>query len=141
MARLVVSKAGRVQALNNLIAAGKLLGAVLTCHLFQNGFAPNVNTVLGDYLEATFNGYLPITPVTWGAVYLDGNGNANVSAQTMQYEATDGVVENTIYGYYMTQIVGSLAPTLQYGVVFDDPVPVNYALAAVVFTPVFFYGQ
>lgn len=127
-------------ALADLVAVGKVL-TNLTYHLYQNAFQPLPTSVIGDFTEATFTGYVALGGIVWGSVYLDAQNQANVAGQTLQYEATDAVTTNLIAGYYVTQEIASAAATLQYALLFDNAVPISYAFAAVVFTPVYIFAS
>lgn len=137
---LVISAAGRRQIVSELVAAAQFL-ASLTYHLYQNALNPSFSNVIGDFTEASFDGYAAIGPVVWGATFTDANGNANVVGQTLEYLMTGSATPNTIYGYYATQTVGSVVGALQYSEAFPTPVPMVLAFQATVITPVFKFGQ
>lgn len=70
-------------------------------HLFVGATVPTPATVLGDYVEADFDGYAPIDLVpTTPAV--NPEGWAQMDVPTAHFVATGGTTPNTVTGYYLT---------------------------------------
>lgn len=99
--------------------ASALLDSPL-CHLFVNDISPNQETLLTDFVVATFNGYndFPFT-----APYGPGNFTLGRGLYTnCRYLAGSGIVSpgEVCYGYYVTN--GSAPQVLMMSERFDQPV-------------------
>jgi len=66
--------------------------------LFQNNITVDEDTVFGDLTEATFSGYMSVTP-TWGTPAIDGAGKASMTATPVVFAHNGGGTSNTIFGY------------------------------------------
>jgi hypothetical protein len=91
-----ISKNIALEVLVNKTAAQNLV-----LNLFQNNITPSDTDTTATYTAATFTGYAAIT-------LLGASWNA-ASAGTIAYSAqqtftSTGVVANSIYGYYVTQV-------------------------------------
>lgn len=102
---LVVSDAGISYQLAALIA--QYNADVLRIHLFQNNITPTKSNVLGDFTEATFDGYAAINIGTWSAPAVSGHV-ASSSPPQVTFSKTAGVTTNNIYGYYVTDAANSV---------------------------------
>lgn len=81
-------------------AGGGVFNGAL-CALFQNPITPTENTPFASFTPADFNGYAPSAALVWGSPFLSPNGVWCVSAPSVLFTPTDGLVQNTIYGYYI----------------------------------------
>src|SRR5579864_8377209 len=90
-------------------------------HLFKNNIAPNDDTVLGDLIEADYNGYTAggVAVATWPPPYWLSDDGLVHTTTTHQFQATDGVNPNIIYGYYVTDKNGLLVYAANLGVPFN----------------------
>lgn len=72
----------------------------LILRLFQNNITPADSDTAATYTEATFTGYagISVPGASWNA---PSGGTITYSAQ--QTFTSSGVVNNSIYGYYLTQ--------------------------------------
>lgn len=113
-------------------AAGLFNGALIK--LFQNDITPTKATALADLHVATFTGYANSSAVVWGAPLTDENGVTTVTGGSKQFTASDGVVPNTIYGWYATNAGGSV---LLFSCRYDEPIEINSAADGVVVLPEF----
>jgi hypothetical protein len=103
----VYTKLSGINAINDLITNLLDTGKI---HLFANNMTPHIDSVIGDFTEATFTGYPAggVAVATWPAPYwLPDDGNVHTTA-VHQFQATDGVTPNIIYGYYVTDKNGAL---------------------------------
>lgn len=77
----------------------------LQLRLFQNNITPSDTDTTATYTEATFTGYaaIALTGASWNAA---AAGNITYSAQ--QTFTSSGVVSNSIYGYYVTQVTSTI---------------------------------
>jgi hypothetical protein len=118
---------------------GGLLDAVKV-HLYKNNLNPDPTTPLATFTaaQADYTGYAAVSVGVWGAPYIAIDGLAHVTAPSKQFQATDAVNPNTIYGAYATNTGGTV---LIYFVVFDTPVSLINALQALIFTPDYVYGS
>lgn len=114
----------------NLLFAGKV-------HLYQNNINPSKITTLADFVEATFTGYLAVSWGTWGTPYVGIDGLAHTTAPSIQFQATDAVTPNTIYGAYLTNTAGTV---LVASAAFVTPIPIPDATAAVIYEPDYIYA-
>jgi hypothetical protein len=74
-------------------------------HLYKNNHIPSESTVIGSLMENTETGYAPVTLIasSWTTTSLSGVSTAVYSAQTFVFGTAA-----TIYGYYVTNLSGSL---------------------------------
>jgi len=83
------------------------VGLIMEMRLYVNDFAPNLDTVLGDFTEASFVGY---APQIVGAVLPNPATNADDFAQVtfpiFNWEAANNLVNQTVHGWYLT-IIGA----------------------------------
>jgi hypothetical protein len=126
----------KLAALSEMVAVGEVL-AGCKIHLYANQLIPSQGTLLTMFVEATFTGYVAQSVGAWGAAYIGPDGNAHVTAPGLQFQATDDVTPNTIYGWYMTNTAGT---ELVGAANFLTPIPIVAALQAVVMQPDFIYG-
>lgn len=95
--------------IENQAAWVKQLGLLKTAYLdggklglFTNTPSITPTTVLADLTEATFDGYARVTLTTWGAAFLDPNGNyADSVAPTGTFTLTGTTVLETITGVFV----------------------------------------
>lgn len=82
---------------------------VLTVRLFQNNLTPTQTSVIGDFTEATYDGYAAQTLVYTGAQVHDGANNRWLQpCTTLTYTKGSGTTGNNIYGCYLTDGAGRL---------------------------------
>ena len=120
--------------LDALIAEDGMLDAE-TVHMFDNNYTPDIGTIVGDLMEATFPGYATSTAVEWGAVYNIEGGKA-VQGDRKQFTASGAVdPQQTVYGYYLMS--GDVSPKYLGAERFDTPVALALAGDAVGVVPSF----
>lgn len=120
-----------------LVATDGLLDDV-EIHLYQNNYTPGPASVLGDFTEATFDGYAASDAVVWGTPFTDLLDNAVVAGGSKQFTSTGATTPNVVYGYYVTDAAGT---GYKYAERFDNPVNIDGAAQAVVVLPLFSFGQ
>jgi hypothetical protein len=97
---------------------GSLKGTFLG--LVRETFAPTVDSVLGDFTEANFQGYARSSQsVTWNPVTAQ-DGKSLVQGSPVLWEMTGNASPNTIFGH---MLIGSDSVTLLAAEVFNDPIP------------------
>ncbi len=125
----VVMRAARIK----LLSAG--IGAVPwstgKVNLYKAAKIPNQNDVIGDYTLADYTGSGPVA-ITWNAPYISLNGQLIVDAPSVQFQPTDGVAPNTIFGYVITDSAGAV---LLAAGNFATPVPLTDATMALSIYP------
>lgn len=84
----------RVSKLNNLILA-----------LFVNDIFPDENTVLADFIEASFLGYSSIAVSNWSGAAAIGSNTYQSSSGTQTFTADIGASPQDIYGWYLHDTV------------------------------------
>lgn len=112
---------------------GEVNGGIV--HLFTNDITPTIDTVIGDFTEATFAGYAASAAIVWSAVFRNALGQAQSVGDTKTFELT-ALPGETIYGYYVT--VGG---ALRYSERFEKPVPLAIVSQACVVVPTYTFGS
>lgn len=85
-------------------------GLVFKQRLFQNSFTPTRDSVLGDFVEATFASYAPVdlARANWTDPVDQGVGALSVyGTSVLTWTATSGT--QTVYGSYVTDDAGTVA--------------------------------
>lgn len=93
------------------LALSRLLGVAgvdVVARLFQNDFTPDRYSVLGDFTEADFTDYTPLSPGGWTSPAVDGTGVAYVVSPALVWSVVTPTVGNTIYGIYFTVNFGGV---------------------------------
>lgn len=85
-----------------------------TVNLFKNDLTPNKDTVVGDLTVADYNTYAAQTVTTWQAAYLDSNGRLVILAPAFQFQPTDALAPNNIYGYWVENKAGDLVAAYRF---------------------------
>lgn len=101
-------------------------------HLYKNNIQPTNQTVLGDFVEADYDGYASESLTAWGATFLNGDGNAESVAPNITFTCTGDTTPNIVYGYYITDAADAV---LLMSGKFDAPETMNSAANAFVFLP------
>lgn len=127
----------RLAALTALKGVGQALNAA-SLILYSNGVAITPATVMADLTECTFTGYAADAGQAFGTSYLDPAGVPSIAAPSVQFESTDGVVVETIYGWALTN-VGKTA--LYYAEALPVPVPITAGSQGVIIQPTVRYGD
>jgi len=86
-----------------------------TLHLFQNDIDVDRNTVLADFVEADYDGYVTQAPSWQAAVQAGAENVALAAALTFAAEPSQATPQN-IYGYYFT----SATADYSWGETFED---------------------
>jgi hypothetical protein len=81
-------------------------GTPLVARLFQNNYTPIEATVVGNFVEATYNGYVAQSLVSWASAVLITN-QAHIIPAALIWQHTAGSTSNTIYGWYATDSGGT----------------------------------
>lgn len=112
---------------------GELNGGIV--HLFVNDFQPTIDSVLGDFDEATFTGYAASTAIVWSETFRNSLGQAQTVGDTKTFilDAGEG---QTVFGYYVT--VGG---ALRYSERLPQPIPLAVPGNAAVIVPVYAFGS
>ncbi len=74
-------------------------------HLYGNDYTPVPGSVIGDYTEADFPGYLPAPLITadWGAVSVTDHVAISIHDTPSVFEADpSGFLDFAVFGYYVT---------------------------------------
>jgi len=118
----------------SLITPFKLLDTTNLYHLFQNNLVPGPGTVVGDFVEATYDGYAPIAAGGFFGPLLDPVTNDwfTTPAAVLHFDDTGAVTPNTIYGFYMTDAGGTALVACQR---FGVPVVMDAAGKSILISP------
>jgi len=77
--------------------------ATYDIHLFQNDFTPDRSSVLSDFTEADFPGYVYQAAGSYGGAYINGTGYAQADLLSpLLFQANTTFGGQTIYGFYAT---------------------------------------
>lgn len=98
---VVYPKVGRERDLSTIEA----LGGAYFLRLFKNDITPDLDTELGDLVEADFSGYAAAGQ-TFGSITINADDNAECSAPTTPFIHNGGVTANDIYGWYLEAVFG-----------------------------------
>lgn len=98
---IVTPKVGEITALNSLISA-----IDTRFHLYVNDTPLTLDTVLADFVEASFAGYAPIRVTTWidAAWIVD---RVATLADLAVWECSADGPPQTVYGYYVVNGTGT----------------------------------
>jgi hypothetical protein len=81
-----------------------------TYHLYQNDVDPDDDSVLADFDECDFTGYLPVSiaPSNFGAAAVVDHIAISTSSVNAEYESDPAAAAQTTYGYYVTDVADDL---------------------------------
>ncbi len=97
---------GRLNDILDALIAG--LGTQ-TLHLAKNNVMITRSTVLGDFTEADYSGYVSqVIPAFVAAVNDGANHRASAASSVITFQNTTGVAGNSIYAVYATNAAGHL---------------------------------
>lgn len=111
----------QLAGMNRLTAAGGPLAAAVL-QLFSNDLDPNVNTLLADLVEATFDGYAEEAAYTLGGAYIDTDGQIHLTGPSKLWTATGTTVTETIFGWMLLNTAGT---ALYLAGRFPNPIPIT----------------
>jgi hypothetical protein len=94
-------------------------------------FAPNPNSVPGDFTEADYTGYAAVTLTTMSANSQTGNSFESTSTTVAGFAPSGTAVTNSILGYWVESDGGDL---LAYEV-FPAPIPMQTTLDSIQIVP------
>lgn len=118
------------------MANGSLDAAI--CRLYQNAHIWTKETVLADLVEADFDGYAEINPVTWDNTPEGPDGIPYMHGGSQQIVATGDASPNEIFGWYLVDAGGT---ELIAGYKFSDSVFMNNTGDTVYWTILFMINQ
>jgi hypothetical protein len=84
-------------------------------HLFKNDHVPVVTDIDLNYTEADFSGYASVGLGTWNPAFVNGDGKGEIDAAPASFVHSAGVVNNTIYGAYITDSAGHVMYAERFG--------------------------
>lgn len=91
---------GQMENMASAAVGFLLVGGFANCHLFQNDFDPLSDSVVGDFVEATFAGYAPLAPFTTGSFFNQDGANVLATTPFVWTVAGGPTTPQLIYGYY-----------------------------------------
>lgn len=89
--------------------------------LYTNNVVPTVNTVLGDLIEADFDGYTMSDTVVWASPIISSVTGVPVSSGDVKTFASTDPDDQTIYGYALVDETGPPG-VLRAVQPFDEPI-------------------
>lgn len=103
----ISSKGALVSDLAAAIAVGGVYAGVKWA-LFTNNVNPSLNMVPGDFSIADFGGLTNLQAVTWGTVFLNDSGQAEVRGDSLSWLTTSDPLTTTIaYGWVELDTAGT----------------------------------
>lgn len=118
----------------NLAAIVRTGLVAATLKLFQNPVVASPSTVLGDLTECDFSGYAAVSPVVWGASFLDPSlgGYSFSTYKQWNFDGSDLTpTQNNVYGFWLESTAGNLLAVN----VFDAPVAMAAGGDALIVNP------
>ena len=106
---LVVPNEGEPTLLRLMLVAALIADEPFLLHLYSNNYDPVKDSVLGDFMEASFSGYdtIQLDRDTWTyPVEIAGIANTTYGVTFLQWLATSGTQD--IYGYYVTDLAETI---------------------------------
>lgn len=100
---IVVPDLGEIELLKVMLQTALAVDQVWHVHLFQNDYHPNRESVLDDFVEATFSGYevLDLNRDQWlDPVTIGGVASTTYGVTLASWVSTSG--SQVVYGYYVT---------------------------------------
>jgi hypothetical protein len=96
-----VAQEGQLDFLSQIIAGG-IGSAWVRLYATDVSFDP-ANTCL-SYIEASFPGYVPQHPITWGAPFINSAGKAESDAGVVTFTFPGSGGRYKVYGAYVTDL-------------------------------------
>jgi hypothetical protein len=97
---LVVPDAGELELLDKMLKDALSVDESYILRLYKNNATPSQSTVIGDFTEADFVGYSPVTMSRAG--WASSSTVSNKAQSTYAQQSwTCGSTGNTVYGYYV----------------------------------------
>lgn len=106
--------------------------------LFKEGFLPSVTSPVADFdtNECDFDDYAPVTIVAWGDPSLASVPGYQLNGGLVSWAcAADQVTGNMVGGLWIENAAGALLDF----VIFDPPIPMQYAAQVVEWVPIEFF--
>lgn len=72
------------------------------CRLYTNNFNPVFGMAIGNFTQATFQGYASKAISFPNAAVIQVNGKALITSVLITWTPTGVAVQNTVFGYYVT---------------------------------------
>lgn len=127
----LATRALKLAMLNRLATAGGPLNAGVL-QLVAAPFTPGPGLVPGDLTPATFTGYAEQAALVMGGAYVAADGTYRMGPPSVQFEATDGVTPNVIYGW---AVLNTAKTGVEYAGLLDNPVSIQAAGDGIVIDP------
>ena len=89
-----------------LVKTNKLDGGALK--LFMNNLTVVIGTVIGDFVEANFHGYLAVVTTLWNTPRVALDGSAESISPLAVFNFTAGTPTCDVYGYWLEDSKGNL---------------------------------
>lgn len=131
----VVIPQERLRALLAVLQADVTILTGSEVHLYKNDYAPTKLSVVADFEEADFSGYVEETAAWEGIPYNLPNGQVEIAAETVQFNQVPAEpnVTNTVYGWYLLAAGGQLLAAER----FESPKFFAVAGDSLAFAPLF----
>jgi len=104
--------------------------------LFQNDIIPTSETVMADFDEADYTGYVQQASNPLGTASDDAAGNGLIEMSAVNFQPTAATVGNTVYGWFMISSWGGMSggQVVASGR-FENPVPLMGPLDNLIVQP------
>lgn len=121
MGDMVVMNVHLLAVLNYTLSTWISSGAEL--RIFQNDFEPGPDSLLSEFIPATYGGYAPVDlAAEWGTPFKVVDGMYQVDSSEFEFEYT-GIPTQYVYGWYIVQTSGT--PSVRMCGRFPAPVFMN----------------
>lgn len=101
---LVLSNDGKTELLN----VKRPLLNTWVVRLYQNNYIPTGAMGIGNFAQATFQGYAQKAINFANVPNIQPNGKALITSVLITWTPTGVAVQNTIFGYYVTNAAGTI---------------------------------
>lgn len=91
-------------ALSDLAAWLAAADGPLSASLYTSNTPYLPTRVLSDYTLAAFTGYAPVSPIVWGAPFINGSGKAESDSNVLTWTFTGGSGTATVFGILFTDV-------------------------------------
>lgn len=121
MSRPVAGRTHQMQTMQGAKGTGGTLEG-LTLKLFKSDVLPNAYTPIADYIEPTFAGYAPVTPVVFGLSVMEAGGAVAVYGAESQFTCTEDGADDIIHGWFAVK--GATPTEAALAERFDEPISI-----------------
>lgn len=128
-------------ALSRVLAGIQASLADLTLHLASAAIIVDGDTLIADFTEADYDGYVAKAVADTGVIYLTDELDVVWEAASSIFQPTGDVTPNTIFAWWLEGTVGGTGARFVSGATLDEPVILAGPLTALTVRPRIVLGQ